>query len=375
MPVIWAAISAHGFGHAAQVVPVLNELGKLVPGLTATLRTTVPASFFRDRLSMEWELSPVQQDIGCIQEGPLKIDVDATWTEHQRFHETWEERVSEEISAMGKASPCLVIADTPYLAIEAASRAHIPTVALVSFTWDLVLNEYSHASDTSHKRLIQCIRDSYTKANVALRVTPAPRIDTFSKIIDIGPIATPTSPERDRLSSALALAPNERTVLVGFGGIPLTSLPLAQMEQLRGYRFLFDGPVPPGYARIHSTEALPFSFRTLLASVDIIMTKPGYGTIVEAVMLQQPVVYVRRYNFTDEPPLVDYLHRYGRGVELTLDDFTEGRWGTALQQADTAPLPSLPPPPPTGAAEAATFIARRFINSQKSSNDRSDRLF
>ena len=164
-------------------------------------------------------------------------------------------------------------------------------------------------------------------------------------MIDIGPIASPTSPERDRLASALALAPNERTVLVGFGGVPLTSLPLEQMEQLRHYRFLFDGPVPPGYSRIHSTETLPFSFKTLLASVDVIMTKPGYGTIVEAVALQQPVVYVRRYNFADEPPLVDYLHRYGRGVELSIDDFTRGRWEPALQQALASPVPSLPPPP------------------------------
>ena len=358
MSLIWCAISGHGYGHAAQVVPVLNALGTLMPGLTAVLRTTVPSSFFRDRLAIQWELSPVQQDIGCIQDGPLKIDIDATWAAHQRFHETWEARLSNEVSAMQATSPALIIADTPYLAIEAGSRAQIPTVALASFTWDLVLKEYCRASDNSHQQLIQCIRGSYSKALLALRITPAPRIDVFSNMIDIGPIANPTSPERDRLASALALAPNEeRTVLVGFGGVPLTSLPLEQMEQLRHYRFLFDGPVPPGYSRIHSTETLPFSFKTLLASVDVIMTKPGYGTIVEAVALQQPVVYVRRYNFADEPPLVDYLHRYGRGVELSIDDFTRGQWEPPLLQALTVPVPSLPPPP-TGAAEAAEVIVR-----------------
>jgi hypothetical protein len=317
----------------------------------------VPASFFRDRLAIQWGLSPAQQDIGCVQDGPLKIDIDATWASHQRFHKTWEERLSNEVAAMQAASPALVLADTPYLAIEAGSRAQIPTVALASFTWDLVLKEYCHTTDHSQQQLIQCIRESYAKAHIALRVTPAPRIDAFSNIVDIGPIASPTSPERDRLASTLSLAPNERTVLVGFGGIPLTSLPLEQMEQLRHYRFLFDGPVPPGYSRIHSTTTLPFSFKTLLASVDVIMTKPGYGTIVEAVALQQPVVYVRRYNFADEPLLVDYLHRYGRGIELSLDDFTQGRWEPALQQALASPVPSLPPPPPTGAAEAATILA------------------
>ncbi|MGH7221083.1 MAG: hypothetical protein ACREI1_12250 [Nitrospiraceae bacterium] len=357
MPIIWCAISGHGYGHAAQVVPVLNALGTLVPGLTAILRTTVPASFFRDPLAIQWELSPAQQDIGCVQDGPLKIDIGATWAAHQRFHETWEARLSNEVAAMQATSPALVIADTPYLAIEAGSRAQIPTVALASFTWDLVLKEYCRASDNSHQQLIQCIRGSYAKALLALRITPAPRIDVFSNMIDIRPIANPTSPERDRLASTLALTPNERTVLVGFGGIPLTSLPLEQMEQLRHYRFLFDGPVPPGYTRIHSTETLPFSFKTLLASVDIIMTKPGYGTIVEAVALQQPVVYVRRYNFADEPPLVDYLHRYGRGIELSIDDFTRGRWGPTLLQALASPVPSLPPPP-TGAAEAAEVIVQ-----------------
>ena len=330
-----------------------------MPGVTAILRTTVPAPFFCDRLTIPWDLQPVQQDVGCVQDGPLMIDIDETWASHHRFHETWEARLSHEVAAMQAASPALVIADTPYLAIEAGPRAQIPTVALASFTWDLVLKEYCHASDHSHQQLIQCIRDSYAKADMALRITPAPRIDAFSNIIDIGPITSPSSPERDRLASALALAPNERTVLVGFGGIPLTSLPFQQLEQLRHYRFLFAGSVPRGYSRIHSTEMLPFSFKTLLASVDIIMTKPGYGTIVEAVTLQQPVVYVRRYNFADEPPLVDYLHRYGRGIELSLEDFTQGRWEPALQQALASAVPSLPPSS-TGAAEAAEVVARYF---------------
>jgi hypothetical protein len=359
MPIIWCAISGHGYGHAAQVVPVLNALGTLIPGLTAILRTTVPSSFFRDRLAIQWTLSPAEQDIGCIQDGPLKIEIDATWTAHRRFHETWEARLSNEVAAMQAASPSLILADTPYLAIEAGSLTQIPTVALANFTWDLVLKEYCHASDKLQQQLIQRIRESYAKARMALRITPAMKIDVFSNMIDIGPIADPTSPERDRLAAALALTPNERIVLVAFGGIPLTSLPLEHMEQLRPYRFLFDGPVPPGYSRIHSTKTLPFSFKALLASVDVIMTKPGYGTIVEAVALQQPVVYVRRNNFADEPPLVDYLHRYGRGVELPVDDFTHGRWEAALQQALDTPVLSLPPPS-NGATEAAEVIVRHY---------------
>jgi hypothetical protein len=89
------------------------------------------------------------------------------------------------------------------------------------------------------------------------------------------------------------------------------------------------------------------------------MTKPGYGTVVEAVALQKPIVYVRRFNFADEPPLVDYLQRYGSSVELPIDDFTQGCWEPALRQALTASAPLLPPPL-TGAAEAAEVIVREW---------------
>ncbi|MEK6633600.1 MAG: hypothetical protein AABY94_09780, partial [Nitrospirota bacterium] len=83
MPLIWSAISAHGYGHAAQVVPVLNELGKQIPSLRVILRTNVPRHFFESRMTVPWELRPAQMDIGCLQHGPLTMDWDATWQAHR----------------------------------------------------------------------------------------------------------------------------------------------------------------------------------------------------------------------------------------------------------------------------------------------------
>lgn len=360
MPLIWAAISAHGFGHAAQVVPVLNTLGRLVPDLRVLLRTTVPASFFKGRLVIPWEVSAVQQDVGCIQNGPLTIDMETTWLEHKQFHATWADRIQTEVEAMRAARPDMILADTPYLAVAAGAEAAIPTVALASITWDLILSDYLAPGHIDSQTLIHSIRQAYGRADLALRVTPSPKMEIFKRTIDIGPISEPAPPARDQITKLLNLAPGERIVLVGFGGIPLTSLPFADLEQLTPYRFLFDGPTPPDSARFVSTTSLPFSFKTLLASVDVIITKPGYATLVEAVALQTPVVYVRRYNFADEQPLVDYLHLYGRGIELSLDDFAQGRWEPALRQILTLPLPAAPPPPTTGATDAAALIAPCF---------------
>lgn len=357
MPLIWAAISGHGFGHAAQVVPVLNALGLLVPNLRVLLRTTVPAAFFGDRLTIPWEVSPIQQDVGCVQDGPMTIDTEATWHEYQQFHNTWEDRLRIEVAAMRTAHPDVVLADTPYLALAAGKLATIPAVALVSLTWDLVLSQYAAPSSIDAQRIIQSIREAYGQADLALRIVPSPKMESFSRFIDIGPIAEPAPPAVKQLAGLLSLESGERTVLVGFGGIPLNSLPFEKLESLSDYRFLFDGSVPSESRRFISTKSLPFSFKTLMASVDVIMTKPGYGTLVEAVALQTPLIYVRRYNFADEQPLVDYLHRYGRGVELSMSDFTQGRWSAALKEVLELPTTTTPPPA-SGASEAATVLAK-----------------
>lgn len=317
----------------------------------------VPRSFFANRLEVPFEVHPVRQDVGCVQEGPLLIDVAATWHAHHQFHLTWEERLQAEVSAIFDARPDLILADTPYLAIAAGATTGIPTVVLMNFTWDLVLSALPSPPEIPREELLLAMRRAYACADLALRITPAPVITIFHRMFDVGPIAAPASPARERLAVCLGLAPGERTVLVGFGGIPLATLPFESLRTVTGYRFLFDGTVPPGDRRFVSTRSLPFSFKELLASVDVIMTKPGYGTLLEAVALCIPLVYVRRYNFADEQPLVEFLHRHGRGIELSEQDFIAGRWLTALDTVFTLPSPPTPPPPMSGATDAAGLLA------------------
>lgn len=363
MPLIWCAISGHGFGHAAQLIPVLNELGRRVPGLTAHLRTTVPGWFFQARLAIPWTRSEAEQDIGCAQDGPLRIDVPATWAEHRRLHAMWEKRVSEEARAIQSHKPSLLLADIPYLAIQAGARARVRVVGLSSLSWDCILEPFLTTREperSDQQKIIRQIEQAYGFAGLMIRPAPGIPLKAFSRIVDVGPIAQVTPPERERLRRVLKAAPADRIVLVAFGGVPLNALPFQQMEDLAPYRFLVSQPAPPAAKRATAFASLPFSFRALLASADLIMTKPGYSTIVEAVAHGIPVVYVRRYNFADEACLVEYLHRYGRGVELAVADFLAGRWRDALDAGGRLAPPTQEAPPPTGAPEAADLLAAFF---------------
>ena len=331
--------------HAAQVVPVLQQLSQIIPALKVTIRTTVPISFFQNRLGIQWTYSASEQDIGCIQQGPLHIDIEKTWEAHAQFHEKWESRVETECKALISVSPDIILSDISYLAIEAGSRNKIPAVALASLTWDKVLRRLSDPNDLSQQTLMREIETTYRKADVVVQPFPALPFTAHPRIHPIGPILEKHTEARQELRKAVGALPEEHTVLIGFGGVSLDTLPFQTVEKLTGYRFIMSGSLPNGLTRWTSSSDIALPFHTLLASADIVMTKPGYSTIVDCVALSKPVVYVRRYNFADEEGLVGYLQQFGRGVELSIDDFGSGQWEQALQTArDLPPSPNLAPP-------------------------------
>lgn len=361
MPLIWSAISAHGYGHAAQVVPVLNELGRRIPSLRVILRTNVPRHFFEARLTVPWELSPAQLDIGCLQHGPLTIDWNATWQAHQTFHATWETRLQEESSAIRESRADLVLGNTPYLAIAAGAAAGIPAIALASLNWEDILRDHVDPAQPWQTSILDDMRRAYEHADLLLRITPGSPMPAFPRAHDIGPIAAPLAPARAGIRAQLGIPDGDFLVLVAFGGIRLEALPFDRMETMPGIQFLIDGPVPAHSRRVHSLAALSERFSTFLSSVDVIMTKPGYGTTIEAVAVGTPVVYVRRFHFADEQPIVTYLHRHGLGVELSREDFLQTRWEPAIRHALTLPRPTAPPPACTGAADAARLLDERYL--------------
>ena len=180
---IWCAISSHGFGHAAQVVPVLNELGRRVSGLTAILRTSVPARLFEAGLQIDWEVSTAEQDVGCVQHGPLRIDVAATWAEHRRFHEQWKDKVTTEVRAIRSGKPALVLADISYLAIEAAARAGVPAVGLCNLSWDGVLKLFFEPGRHEQVDVIRRMQESYSLADLMIRIAPGIPMEAFRTIV------------------------------------------------------------------------------------------------------------------------------------------------------------------------------------------------
>lgn len=335
-------------------------MGRGLPDLHVLLRTTLPHQFLKENLTLSWELHPSIQDIGCVQNGPLLIDVEKTWIEYERFHIEWSRKVCAEAELIRSYQPDLVISNISYFGVEAGAQSGIPTVAMGSLSWDGVLEYFRTPDSDVHRHIIDQIRQSYRKAQLMIRFAPAIPMVAFSDLVDVGPIAGPLPQSTGTVRELLQVKPQEKIVLVAFGGIPLSSLPVEYFEGLQGYRFLVDGfPDLGKLPHLNSINTLSVPFRQILAEADLIITKPGYATIIEAVRNTIPVIYVRRYNFLDEQPLVDYLHRYGQGRELHIDHFHKGEWLEALEAVQQIPLPT-ERPPELGTRSAAEELVKLF---------------
>src|SRR6185295_10260884 len=148
-------------------------------------------------------------------------------------------------------------------------------------------------------------------------------------------------------------------VLVSFGGIRMPAFDAGALARLPDFQFLMEGPAGSWPANIVDVdtprrEALGIGYPDLVRAADVVVTKPGYGIVTDAIAAGTRIVYTERGDFPEYPILVAEMPRYIPSAHLGNDDLLAGRWGPAIESVLARPVP---PPPGLGGAEAA---ARRL---------------
>jgi len=355
-PHLLAVVSPHGFGHFAQTAPVLEALRARLPGLRITLMSRLPESLLRQRLHGPVTVIPRAADFGMLMRSAIDVDVAATHRAYRRLHRRWPEHVARFAGLLRELAPDLVLADVPYLPLAAARRAGVPAVALCSLNWADVYRAYcGHLPGA--EAVEADMRDAYRGAEPFIRPQPAMPMADLPHTCAVGPIAGLGRRRRAALRRALGLDERTRVLLVAPGGIP-TAVDPSRWPDLPGWHRLLPRawrPAGPGSSAI---EDLGWPFADLLASVDVLLTKPGYGSFVEAACLGVPVLYVARGDWPEEPGLTAWLEAHDRARRIPREDFYAGRFGHHLAALLAAPAPT--PPRPTGAQEAALRILERL---------------
>ena len=346
------AITGHGYGHAAQTAPVVDALRALRPDLRVSARTDLDAGVLALFFSALDGVSRPVADFGFTSRSAIEVDVETAERDFGALHRRFAAAVDAEAEALRRLAPDLVLANVGYVPIAAAARAGIPAVGFSSLNWLGIVRGYDR-SWCDAATIEAEMAAAYRQARLFIRPTPAMPMTDFPTV-DVGPVARRGTGRRAVLAERLGLGADDRVVLVSLGGIA-TDLKLAAWPTVPGVHFVVAGlPVPPR-ADMTALPALNLSHLDCLASVDAVVTKPGYGTIVEAACHAIPALYVRRGSWPEEPYLLAWFDAHGTARELSRAALARGELAPAL--AALWGMARRPAVPATGNHEAAERIA------------------
>ncbi|SFC96786.1 UDP:flavonoid glycosyltransferase YjiC, YdhE family [Thiohalospira halophila DSM 15071] len=317
-PHLLAAVSAHGLGHLAQIASVINALRRHRPEVAVTVRSGHPREVVADWLEGPFAHQPVSDDFGLVMHDAVTVDAEASLARYRALHADWEAQVEAVAADLAAAAPDLVLADIPYLTLAAAHRLGLPSVAMCSLNWRDILAPLA-PEDSDMRAILATMEAAYNGARAFLQPAPAMPMPSITNGLAIGPVGRVGRGRSAELRQWLGAEDGEPVVLVAMGGIQPSPLPVAPdcgrpIHWLRPPR-AGEAPAP----RQHDPATLGWPFPDLLASVDAVVTKPGYGTFVEAAAAGCPVVTLDRAGWAEAPALLAFLRERGGGEVVPAD--------------------------------------------------------
>jgi L-arabinokinase len=297
----------------------------------------VAPGLLRRTLQVPYELLPGACDTGVVQTSSIAHDDEATVREALAFHADFDRRVEHEVGALARQPVRLVVSDIPALAFAVADRLGVPSVAISNFTWDWIYETHPGFLPAG-EAVVAEIRGCYQRAHLALELPFSGGFDVFPHVERLPLVARrPTRSRRDT-RAFFDLPAKGRAALLSFGGYGLASLDLSTIDCAPGWTIVTTDSVsgardlPPYVRGVPESAFLSSDFRyeDLIAAVDVVMTKPGYGIIAECISTGTAMVYTSRGVFREADVLVAALPRFVRARFISQADLLGGRWREAL---------------------------------------------
>jgi hypothetical protein len=322
-PVLYLAITSHGFGHAVRTASVAAKVQQLCPDISLILVTTAPRWLLESYLKRNFLYRPRVLDIGVIQTDSLTMDKAATLEKMQRIRTCQTFLVAEEVDFIRDNGVGLILADIPPLAASIAREARIPCWMMSNFGWDFIYRNWGEP----FAETVTWIEECYRQCDRLFRLPLSEPMSAFGHITDVGLIGGTPHYTREKLRSQFQLtAPQEKTVLLTFGGLGLQTIPYHNLSQFPDWQFItFDRQAPelPNLIKIVTHSYRPVDFMPLCGRV---VSKPGFSTFSEALILDIPIVSLIREDFAEAPILLEGIRDWSYHQIITPAEFFEGNW-------------------------------------------------
>ncbi|GAA5795989.1 hypothetical protein HPULCUR_001354 [Helicostylum pulchrum] len=386
-------VSGHGWGHATRANQVIMDILKLPACHKVIVISTATDFIFQGVIRLGALYRHADIDAGVVQPLPYTVDREQTIKNLTSFLGRRPDTLKSEVEWLKSVQADCVICDAPFLPCAAASQVGIPAVISSNFTFDEVYMGLCEGDDIDEdiRRMVQQVILDYRHADLLIRLPGAIRIPSFDDTIGLVPhtpfsnnfpdtvklkgvangktqlpctsisnvqkiynekglhfirriidvplvfrkFQTPREQVLDQVGIPKEIYDTHKILLLSFGG-----------QMLGGGRW--GNPLPPGWICIvcaapDSIEMPPLFYRAakdayvpdLTNACDVLLGKLGYGTCSECIGHSTPFVYVPRPQFIEEHGLLKLMNDQGSAVELSRQDFEDGKWAKAIELAST----------------------------------------
>jgi hypothetical protein len=349
VPSIFFYVSGHGFGHASREVEVINAVAPRLPGWEIVVRSAASRWLFDLTARTPLTLIGTPCDTGVVQIDSLRLDEEATIRAADAFYAQLPHLVAVEEEFLHRYDARLVISDAPPLGCAAAAAHGIRSVVLSNFTWDWIYEAYAAPLATA-PRLIPTVEDAYRHAVAAWRLPLHGGFDTFSHVVDVPFVARHATFPRSEVRRRLGLPIDARLALSSFGGYGLKGFDPGRLDCTDGWQVVMTGRGGsgrvPGCVRVIDENAVydaGMRYEDLVAAVDVVVTKPGYGIVSECIANRTALLYTSRGRFAEYDVMVEQMPRFLRCQYIDLESLLAGRWRESLDRVyDEPPAPERP---------------------------------
>lgn len=350
-------ITAHGYGHGVRSADILNAIGRLCPHVPRIVVSALSHDFLESRLAaMPHRIISRALDVGMVQLDSIRLDLKASREAAEELLQGWDALIGEEREFLASVDAACVVADIPAIPLEAASRGGHSAIAVGNFAWNWIYEPFAE-TDPAWKPIVDRFTRSYEHADLLLRLPFSEPMTAFPNREDVPLLSVPATPRGDELRRVTQADPEKKWVLLSFATLDWDARALERIEAISGVEFFSVYPLVWPGRRIHSIDHGSMRFADVLASVDAVVSKPGYGIVSECIANGKPLLHSARRDFREYPILVAAIERYLKHRPISEDLLYSGDLSQELEYLWDAPEPSVSMP--LGGAEAA---ARRILD-------------
>lgn len=318
-------VSDYGYGHASRSVATIRSILKSNSNIRFIICCSFPLDFIKKSLEKEGEgrvaYRYVTNDIGYVlKDDSIEPDIIKLQQKYEFFLAEANSLLHSEINFLINAQIDIIISDIAPIPFLAAKAANVYSIGISNFTW------YSAYKGLISENKLSFLKEAYSKMDyfIALAGSNEPNwtensseIGFFSREIDQMKVS--------EIKSEIGYNDSKLVVYFGLGmRVGIEDIGQLKVWNSESCKFIISNNVQlKTNGDIHRIPMDETETQNYIAASDLVISKPGWGTISEAVMAKKPLLVIGRSGLNEDQSTIQLIRDQNMADVMSWNDFIE----------------------------------------------------